>query len=118
MNILKQAFEFLNKPAQKKYNKKAQAYLDKFKKTYDERTASEKILTECLYKIEVAQVMGAGLARFLGAMEATLVIEGHLEYGKSFDYLTLKGLFGDYKENYTQFIVRKSKEYLTIKEVL
>lgn len=51
-------------------------------------------------------------------MEATLVIEGHLEYGKSFDYLTLKGLFGNYKENYTQFIVRKSKEYLTIKEVL
>ena len=47
MNILKQAFEFLNKPAQEKYNKKAQAYLDKFKKPYDERTVSEKILTEC-----------------------------------------------------------------------
>lgn len=118
MNILKQAFDFLNKPAQERYNKKATAYLAKFKKSYEDRTVGEKILTECLYKIEVTQVMGPALTRYLGAMEATLVMEGHLEYAKPFEYQETKGLFGNTTETYGEVIVRKTKEFLTIKEVL
>jgi len=110
MNILKQAFEFLNKPFQEKYNKRAQAYLDQFKKSYEDRTVAEKVLTECLYKVEVAQPMGQALTRYLGAMEAALVIEGHLEYGKQFDLQK--------NETYHKVIVRNTKEYLTNKGVL
>jgi hypothetical protein len=118
MKLLKQAFDFLNKPAQERYNKKATAYLAKFKKSYEDRTVGEKILTECLYKIEVTQVMGPALTRYLGAMEATLVMEGHLEYAKPFEYQETKGLFGNTTETYGEVIVRKTKEFLTIKEVL
>ena len=53
MKIIKQVLDLLNKPAKVKYNKKANAYLDKFKKSYEDRTVGEKILTECLFKIEV-----------------------------------------------------------------
>jgi hypothetical protein len=116
MKIIKQVLDLLNKPA--KYNKKANAYLDKFKKSYEDRTVGEKILTECLFKIEVGQAMGPALTRYLGAMEATLVMEGHLEYAKPFEYQKTKGLFGNTTETYGEVIIRNTKEFLTKKEVL
>lgn len=118
MKILKLAFEFLNKPYQEKYNSKAKAYLDKFRKSFEQRTKSEKILCDCLFKVEVSKVQGQHLTRFLGAMEATLIIEGQLEYGQPFEYMQLNGLLGKYTETYASLIVIKSKEFLTLKEVL
>jgi len=51
-------------------------------------------------------------------MEATLVMEGHLEYAKPFEYQETKGLFGNTTETYGEVILRNTKEFLTIKEVL
>ena len=118
MKIIKQVLDLLNKPAQDRYNKKANAYLAKFKKYYEDRTVGEKILTECLFKVEVGQAMGPALTRYLGAMEATLVMEGHLEYAKPFQYQKTKGLFGNTTETYGEVILRNTKEFLTKKEVL
>jgi hypothetical protein len=54
--------------------------------------------------------MSQALTRYLGAMEATLVMEGHLEYAKPFEYQK--------NETYQKVIVRNTKEYLTKKGVL
>jgi len=45
-------------------------------------------------------------------------MEGHLEYAKPFEYQETKGLFGNTTETYGEVILRNTKEFLTIKEVL
>ncbi len=104
----------------KAYITKAKNYLDSFKKTYEQRTKSENILVECLYKLEVNETQNA---RYLGAAEAILIMENFLNRpGQSFNYKEKeeKFLFMTFKtkESYREHIIRLTKEYLTEKGVL
>lgn len=104
----------------KAYINKAKSYLDSFKKTYEERNTPENILVECLYKLEVSETQNA---RYLGAAEVVLIMEGFLKRpGESFDYKEKehKFLFLNFKtkESYREHIIRLTKEYLTQKGVL
>jgi hypothetical protein len=104
----------------KAYINKAKNYLDSFKKTYEERNKTENILVECLYKLEVTETQNA---RYLGAAEAVLIMDGFLNRpGQPFNYKEKeeKFLFMTFKtkESYREHIIRLTKEYLTEKGVL
>jgi uncharacterized UPF0160 family protein len=104
----------------KAYINKAKNYLDSFKKTYQERNKTENILVECLYKLEVTETQNA---RYLGAAEVVLIMDGFLDkQGKPFNYKEKeeKFLFMTFKtkESYREHIIRLTKEYLTEKGVL
>ena len=109
---------------QKSFNNKAKNYLDSFKKTCEERSKSENILVECLYKLEFLASFqpDAQDSRFLGASEGVLLMEDYIKQGKSFDYREKEErfLFIPYKtkETYREHIIRLIKEYLTEKGVL
>lgn len=94
--------------SQETFDQKATAYLNTFKKSYEERNKTENILVECLYNLEF---LNSQDRRFLGAAESILVIEGVLRNpGTKFDF---KG-----KENYKEHIIRLSKEFLTERGVI
>ena len=48
----------------KSFDNKSKNYLNAFKKSYEERTKSENILVECLYKLEFLESQDR---RFLGS---------------------------------------------------
>jgi len=104
---------------QKSFNKKADSYLEKFKKTYEERSKIENILVECLFKLEFVNLQDS---RFLGAAEAVLIMEDFIKPGGKFDYKEKeeKFLFITYKskETYKDVIIRLAKKYLTEKGVI
>ena len=104
----------------KAYITKAKNYLDSFKKTYEERSKSENILVECLYKLEVSETQNV---RYLGAAEAILIMENFLNRpGHPFNYKEKEHrfLFMTFKtkETYREHIIRLTKEFLTEKGVL
>lgn len=85
-----------------------------FKKKYNDRTTSEKILCDCLLKLQKNKSF-----RFIGALEAILITEGILKLGQQFEYKTYKGFLGiKYKETYKEVIIRLTREYLTNKNIL
>lgn len=103
----------------KAFVRKAKAYLDQFKKGYEERSKSENIIVECLYNIEVMTKN----PRYLGAAEGVLLMEGFLDSpGSKFDYQEKehKFLFMKFKttETYEELIIRKCKDFLKSRGVL
>lgn len=89
-------------------------FLSKFTKQFGERSIQEDIMVEGLYNLEF---MVGDQSRFLGALEALLILEGVLEgRGGKFDYENKekKFLFIKYKEKetYKQHIVRLTNEHL------
>ncbi len=117
-------FDLFPFPTQKKFNAGAEKYLSQFKKDFNDRTNAENILVEGLFKLEYVALRSQNLesARFLGAMEAVLLLEEVLKPGDKFDYKTSerKFLFIPYttKESYREHIIRVAKEYLQSKGVL
>ncbi len=89
------------------FNKKADIYLNSFKKDFEERTIPENILVECIFKLEF---LNSNDNRFIGAAEATLIMEGYLKIEKEFDYLK--------KETYKEHIIKLIKKYLSDKNLI
>lgn len=101
---------------------KDQLFLDSLKKDYSERTDAENIVTSAIvYSIREYLNYNA-LYRYVGAIEATLMLEGYLPLGKKFELSKVKKkfLFIEFEQNerYHDFIIRKGKEYLKSKGVL
>ena len=92
------------------FERKRTEYLSKFKKEYEDRTIAESILVEALYKIEF---LHSTSERFLGAMEAVLVIENRIDPTKKLSEVKINK-----KETYKSLIIRLSKEYLKDKNVM
>jgi hypothetical protein len=86
----------------KRESKKFNDYLSQYKKNYNERTKSENILVDCLYHIELA---GLKSDRYLGAMEAVLILNDVLICGNGFNIQK--------NETYRKYILRLSKEFLS-----
>lgn len=78
------------------------AYLKQFKRKYDDMTTAEKIMSMSLYSIDYRHFDSL---RHLGGLEATLIMLGELEPGKSLKYQE--------GELYKGYMVRITKEYLT-----
>lgn len=90
---------------------------NRVKKDHSERTISERIVLQAY--LELKFVLDS---RLLGAIEATLVMEGVLKGGEPFDFQekNKKFLFFEYaeKEGYNSFIIRKAKEFLQERGVI
>jgi len=116
-NVFKDIMEY---PA-KKYKEGREKYLSQFKKNYEERTPAERIIVQALYFIEYVGYSKDEL-RYLGAIEAVLVLEEFLDPGSKFNFKEKenKFLFFTYKtkESYREVILRSAKEYLQQKGVL
>jgi len=106
-------------PHVKKFKSNVNNYNDQFKKEYKDRTISENILIEALFKVEVLLSLDN---RYLGAMEAILILEGALGPGVSlkFQEKEEKFLFIKYKtrETYREHIIRLSKLFLKERGIL
>ena len=104
----------------KKYELYHTLYLSQFKKGWKDRTTTENIICECLYKLEFHNSQSG---RYLGAAETALIIEGVLEGGGS-DFLyedVTDNVFGvkvNRKETYRELILRLSKKFLKEREIL
>ena len=92
------------------FKREALKYTSQFKKEYEDRTIAENILVEALYKIECLQ---SASERFLGAMEAVLVMENRLDPTKKLSEIKINK-----KETYRSIIIRLAKTYLKDKNVL
>ena len=83
---------------------------------------TENILVNGLYNLEFKEYLANTSFRYLGDMESALVISGFLTPGEIIDYneRTYKFLWFKFKEKetYRDYIIRKSKEYLKIKEII
>ncbi len=105
---------------QESFNRKAEIYLSQFKKDYSERTISENILVECLFKLEMVLPESIGrfpeVLRYLGAIEAILVMEGYIEKGKKFDS-EISNLEYKKRESYREHIIELAKNYLIDKGI-
>jgi hypothetical protein len=103
----------------KAFQKTKDIFLSQFKKSYEDRTVAENIISEAYYKLKVEDPLDR---RLLGAIEATLITEGYMESGKEFDYKSIekKILFIKYeeKETYNSLIIRRAEEYLKDKGVI
>ena len=77
-------------------------YLAQFKKSYEDMTTAEKIMSMSLYSIEFNY---HNTLRHLGALEATLIMLGVLEPVSSLKY--------ENGETYKSYMIRITKEYLT-----
>jgi len=105
----------------KKYKEGREKYLSQFKKPYEERSHAEKIICQALYFIEY-QNIESNVLRYLGAIEAVLVMEKFLDPADKFNYEEKEKsfLFIKYKEkeSYKSVIIRKAKDYLKQHNVL
>lgn len=90
----------------KVYNQRMREFNDKFKKDYYERTSPEKIICESFFYINFS---GKNDMRYYGALEATLILEGYIEPGKS-DFFK--------QEGYQKTIYKLSEKYLKDKNIL
>lgn len=100
------------------YEIRYDSYHEKFKKKFEQRTKEENILVECLYNLENFTID----RRYLGVAEGVFHMIDYFKKGEKFDYKEKeeKFLFVRYKtkERYSEYIIRKIKEYLTEKGVL
>lgn len=119
MEHIKSYTESVKNYFQKSFDKKANSYLDNFKKSYDDRTKSENILVECLFKLEFLESQNL---RYAGAAEGILLMEDYLKTGNNFEYETKKEKFlfmtFETKETYREHIIRLVKQYLKEKNIL
>lgn len=103
------------------YREGGKKYLSQFKKSYEQRSQAESIIAQGLYFLEYQNIETQQL-RYLGALEATMVMEGFIDPGDKFIYQETekKFLFFKYteKESYRNLVIRKAKEYLKSKGVL
>jgi hypothetical protein len=113
-NIYKKILNYFSQ--KEKFYKKVEAYLNQFK---IERTKTESILIECLFKLEFLSLDDR---RYIGAAEAILIMEGFLNKGTKFEYQKTKRfhLFFTWetKENYKEHIIKHIKLYLREKGVM
>jgi hypothetical protein len=104
---------------QKRFNKKYETYLGKFKKSYLDRSKAEKILVSCLIKLEF---LSSKDSRSLGAAEAVLIMENYIDPSEKFTFNEIEETFlvmtFKRKEEYREYIIRRIKEYLTDNNVL
>jgi len=104
----------------KKYELHHTLYLSQFKKGWKDRTTTENIICECLYKLEFHNSQDA---RYLGAAETALIIEGVLKgNGSDFPYEDVTdNVFGvkvTRKETYRELILRLSRKFLKEREII
>lgn len=107
----------------KKFAEGREKYLSQFKKDYEERTHAENIIVQGLYYIEYVLLNGSkDELRYLGAIEAVLVLDGFLKPGNKSNYKEKESKFLFFtfktKESYRDVILRNAKEYLKQKGVL
>lgn len=106
----------------RKFAEKREKFMSRFKKPYEERTTAENIIVEGLRETLFIGGTTTREARYLGAIEAILVIEGFLKPGQKWNYekKEYKFLFWKYseKESYKTLIIRLGEKYLTEKGVM
>lgn len=93
-------------------------YKNQFLKTHEERTKSEKIIVDCLYHLELKNSENA---RYLGAIEGVLLMEGFLKSGDfNFKEKEEKFLFMTFKtkESYREYMIRYAKNFLKERNIL
>lgn len=109
--------------AVKKRNDRVKKYIDQFKGD-SELTPELKILKEALIRLETKDfyLAESQKMRFLGAMEAILIVNGLLQAGGKFALDSdEKSIFGyKYKtqEGYQEHIIRLSKKLLSDRGIL
>jgi len=116
-------FKKINEYPSKKFAEGREKYFLQFKRPYEERTHAENIIVQGLYYIEyVLDGSSKDELRYLGAIEAVLVLEDFLKPDNKFNYKEKENKFLFFtfktKENYRDVILRNAKEYLKQKGVL
>lgn len=90
-----------------------------FKKDYNERTLSENIITQAYYYLKYLNVNDN---KYVGAIEAILVLDGFIKPGENYEYKTYnkKFLFINYTEtqSYKSLMIEMAEKYLKDKEIL
>jgi hypothetical protein len=114
--------DIINYPS-KKFAEGREKYFLQFKKDYEERTHAENIIVQGLYYVEyVLDGSSKDELRYLGAIEAVLVLEKFLKPDNKFNYKEKENKFLFFtfktKESYRDVILRNAKEYLKQKGVL
>lgn len=90
----------------KAFERKSKAFLATYKKEYSERTDAEKIVCEAWYKLNFISPTNL---RYLGAIEAILVMEKYLDPGTDFI---------PKNSTYEKTIMKHAEQYLKDKEIL
>lgn len=114
--------DIINYPSNK-FAEGREKYFLQFKRPYEERTHAENIIVQGLYYVEY--VLGGSSKdelRYLGAIEAVLVLEKFLKPDNKSNYKEKENKFLFFtfktKESYRDVILRNAKEYLKQKGVL
>lgn len=97
-------------------------FIQTLKKTYDEQTRSERVLTNCLLGLKFGTLTRFNVSRYLSAAEAVLYIENYFEQGYELTPAKIEKSFLGIKYTETEpmafYIKRCIEDFLTQRGIL